>query len=183
MKWAIALTACLCLAWSQEVKRPRITGVAHIGLMAQDINQSRAFYTGFQDGANLMISKEAIIGMSQDLSQGKMIRDKGVNVQDYFPKGSLVWVDSWAMTKGGEKKKALVEAWLNHELSVDTQKKHVEKYYRGGVNADLVPVLDPAIIKGTHMDDMGMFDRLTLMRNPESWEKRLKLWNEVKAAP
>ncbi len=46
MKWAIALTACLCLASSQEVKRPRITGVAHIGLMAQDINQSRAFYTG-----------------------------------------------------------------------------------------------------------------------------------------
>jgi hypothetical protein len=33
------------------------------------------------------------------------------------------------------------------------------------------------------MDDMGMFDRLTLMRSPESWEKRLKLWNEVKAAP
>jgi spermidine/putrescine transport system substrate-binding protein len=146
-------------------------------------HNARAFYTGFQDGANLMISKEAIIGMSQDLSQGKMIRDKGVNVVDYFPKGSLIWVDSWAMTKGGEKKKALVEAWLNHELSVDTQKKHVEKYYRGGVNSDLVPVLDPAIIKGTHMDDMGMFDRLTLMRNPESWEKRLKLWNEVKAAP
>ena len=46
MKWAIALTACLCLASSQEVKRPRITGVAHIGFMAQDINRSRAFYTG-----------------------------------------------------------------------------------------------------------------------------------------
>ena len=42
--------------------------------------------------------------------------------------------------------------------------------------------LDPAIVKGTHMDDTGMFDRLTLMSNPESWEKRLKLWNEVKAA-
>jgi len=146
-------------------------------------HNARAFYTGFQDGANMMISKEAIIGMSQDLSQGKMIRDKGVNVVDYFPKGSLVWVDSWAITKGGDKKRALAEAWLNHELSVDTQKKHVEKYFRGGVNADLVPQLDPAIIKGTHMDDMGMFDRLTLMRNPESWEKRLKLWNEVKAAP
>jgi len=144
--------------------------------------QARSFYTGFQDGDNLMISKEAIIGMEQDLSMGKLIRDKGVNVVDLFPKGSLIWVDSWAITKGGDKKRALAEAWINYELSLETQKMHVTKYFRGGVNADLVNVLDPAIIKGTRMDDVGMFDRLTLMGNPESWEKRLKLWNEVKAA-
>jgi len=146
-------------------------------------HNARAFYTGFQDGNNLMISKEAIIGMEQDLSQGKQIRDKGVNVVDLFPKGSLVWVDSWAITKGGDKKRALAEAWLNHELSLSTQKQHVTKYYRGGVNSELAGVLDPAIIKGAHMDDMDMFNRLTPMANPESWEKRLKLWNEVKAAP
>lgn len=145
-------------------------------------HQARSFYTGFQDGNNLMISKEAIIGMEQDLSQGKLIRDKGVNVVDLFPKGSLIWVDSWAITKGGDKKRALSEAWINNELSLETQKMHVTKYFRGGVNGDLVGVLDPAIIKGTHMDDTGMFDRLTLMKNPESWEKRLKVWNEVKAA-
>jgi catechol 2,3-dioxygenase-like lactoylglutathione lyase family enzyme len=46
MRWAILLTACASLAFSQEVKRPRITGVAHIAFMAHDFSQSRVFYTG-----------------------------------------------------------------------------------------------------------------------------------------
>ena len=57
----------------------------------------------------------------------------------------------------------------------------INKTYYGGVNKGLVNVLDPEVLKITHMDDFAIFDRLTLMQNPESWEKRLKLWNEVKA--
>ena len=47
MKLAIAAIVCASLAWSQQVSRPRITGVAHIALYAHDLDQSRAFYTGF----------------------------------------------------------------------------------------------------------------------------------------
>jgi catechol 2,3-dioxygenase-like lactoylglutathione lyase family enzyme len=56
MKWAIVLTACASLAWGQDVKRPRITGVVHIGLMAHEVNQSRSFYTdllGWQEPYSL----------------------------------------------------------------------------------------------------------------------------------
>jgi len=47
MKFVIAAVLCASLAWSQPVNRPRITGVAHIALYAHDLDQSRAFYTGF----------------------------------------------------------------------------------------------------------------------------------------
>ena len=47
MKLAIAAALCASLAWSQAVKRPRITGVADIAFYAHDIDKSREFYTGF----------------------------------------------------------------------------------------------------------------------------------------
>ena len=47
VKFVIAAVLCASLAWSQPADRPRITGVAHIALYAQDLDQSRAFYTGF----------------------------------------------------------------------------------------------------------------------------------------
>lgn len=47
MKFVIPAVLCASLALSQQVSRPRITGVAHIALYAHDLDQSRAFYTGF----------------------------------------------------------------------------------------------------------------------------------------
>jgi lactoylglutathione lyase len=43
----IAAAICISLAWGQEVKRPRIMGVAHIAFYAHDMEKSRAFYTDF----------------------------------------------------------------------------------------------------------------------------------------
>jgi lactoylglutathione lyase len=47
MRLAIVAAICAALASGQEVKRPRLTGVAHIGLYSHDIEKSRAFYTDF----------------------------------------------------------------------------------------------------------------------------------------
>ncbi len=47
MRLAIVAAICASLAAGQEVKRPRLTGVAHIGLYAHDVEKSRAFYSGF----------------------------------------------------------------------------------------------------------------------------------------
>ena len=47
MRLAIVAAICAALASGQEVQRPRLTGVAHIGLYAHDIEKSRAFYTDF----------------------------------------------------------------------------------------------------------------------------------------
>ena len=46
MRFLVAVAVFASLASGQEVKRPRILGVAHIGFYAHDIEQSRAFYTG-----------------------------------------------------------------------------------------------------------------------------------------
>ena len=47
MKLAVVAALCASLACGQAVKRPRITGVAHIAFYAHDIDKSREFYTGF----------------------------------------------------------------------------------------------------------------------------------------
>ena len=47
MKIAAAVLLLALPAAAQEVKRPRITGIAHIAIYARDIEKSRAFYTGF----------------------------------------------------------------------------------------------------------------------------------------
>jgi len=45
-RFLVAAAIFASLASGQEVKRPRILGVAHIGFYAHDIERSRAFYTG-----------------------------------------------------------------------------------------------------------------------------------------
>jgi lactoylglutathione lyase len=47
MRLAIVAAIFASLASGQEVKRPRLMGVAHIGLFAHDVEKSRAFYSGF----------------------------------------------------------------------------------------------------------------------------------------
>jgi hypothetical protein len=47
---ALALfAAAAALLTAQEVRRPRITGLAHIAIYAADYEKSRAFYRGFLD--------------------------------------------------------------------------------------------------------------------------------------
>jgi putative spermidine/putrescine transport system substrate-binding protein/spermidine/putrescine transport system substrate-binding protein len=141
----------------------------------------RSLYTGLADAANFFATGEAWLGMSQASVVTKWANDAGANMVDLFPKGSLVWVDSWAITKGGQEKREICEKWIDYSISLDVQETMIIKTYYGGVNKDLVDVLDAEVLKVTHLDDFGIFERLTLMANPESWEKRLKLWNEVKA--
>ena len=47
MKWLPIALASASLVFAKDVPRPRITGVAHIGLFAHDYEKSRAFYRDF----------------------------------------------------------------------------------------------------------------------------------------
>jgi lactoylglutathione lyase len=47
MRFAIVAALSLSLGLAQPAARPRITGVAHIGLYSHDVGKSRAFYAGF----------------------------------------------------------------------------------------------------------------------------------------
>src|SRR4051812_19899067 len=43
----IALALCASLATAEDVKRPRVTGVAHIAIYAHDVDKTLAFYRDF----------------------------------------------------------------------------------------------------------------------------------------
>jgi catechol 2,3-dioxygenase-like lactoylglutathione lyase family enzyme len=47
MRLVVVFAFCASVVCGQQVARPRITGVAHIGLYSQDIEKSRAFYSDF----------------------------------------------------------------------------------------------------------------------------------------
>jgi hypothetical protein len=51
------------------------------------------------------------------------------------------------------------------------------------VNRLVVDELTQDEIKAFHMDDPEYSLKLVLMKPPEDLAKRLKIWNEVKAAP
>src|SRR5919106_125638 len=47
MRIVAALTLCAFAASADEVRRPRITGLAHVALYVAEIDKARVFYKGF----------------------------------------------------------------------------------------------------------------------------------------
>jgi putative spermidine/putrescine transport system substrate-binding protein/spermidine/putrescine transport system substrate-binding protein len=140
------------------------------------------YYTGFGDAANLMASGEAVIGMSIGSLIVKQAADQGTEIVETVPKeGAISWLDTWAITKGGENKLDLVYDWLNYTLTPEVQAQVVEANQFGGV-VDLTGKVDPSLLKITHMDDPSFLASLIPQVLPESIEKRQEIFNEVKTA-
>lgn len=144
----------------------------------------RTYTTGFGELANAFTAGEVVAGLSQGEYLHKMLLDQNIKAKQIIPKeGALGWIDTWAMVKG-TKKQDLAYKWINHVLSVDTQKTAMEKLYYGGVNKELPNIISDEVKGLFNMYDETVmkqyFDKLVLMDTPESWDKRINLWNEIK---
>jgi lactoylglutathione lyase len=63
MRLAILSALCVSAVCGQQIARPRITGVAHIGLYSQDIEKSRDFYSDFLGFQEVFSMKNADGGL------------------------------------------------------------------------------------------------------------------------
>ena len=146
---------------------------------------ARAFYSGFGDAANYFASGDVVVGNSLGSIITLLARDKGASVAEVVPKeGALGWMDTWAITKGGEKKLDLAYKWIDWSESPKVQAMVSKHTSFAPTVQGVESQLDPQLRHSLHLDDPSYLRTLVPIvtpQEPDSLQKRLDLWNLVKA--
>jgi len=143
----------------------------------------RKYHVGFGEEQNLLLSKEVVALASHGIMTLIRLQERGLNIKEASPKeGVLGWCDGWSLSKGAEDAD-LAHKWVNYCISKDVQVTVLRKSLYAVVNRTVVEELTPEEIKTFHMDDPEYPLKLAFMKPPEDLAKRIKMWNEVKAAP
>ena len=127
-----------------------------------------SYYAGFEEGVNMWDSSEATLMFSMGEFQTVELANRGYDVVYSIPKeGGIGWLDTWALSKG-VKDSECAHQWVNHYLNGHTGPTMTEKNGYGNTT-DESPGLDYA-------------DKLVWLRPVENFDRRVQVWNEVKAA-
>jgi putative spermidine/putrescine transport system substrate-binding protein/spermidine/putrescine transport system substrate-binding protein len=142
----------------------------------------RKYHVGFGEEQNLLLSGEVVAVASHGIMKLRRLRERGLNIMEADPKEGIIgWCDGWAISKGTQDAD-LSHKWIDHCLSKDTQLNLLRMSSYAVPNREVVSELTDEEIAAFHMDDPEYSLKLKLMKPPEDLEKRIKIWNEVKAA-
>lgn len=131
-----------------------------------------SYYAGFDDGVNLFSQNASKLMYSMGEPQVPALVKKGVKAALTIPKEKAVgWLDCWELSAGA-KDKDLALAWMNACLDGAVGKVLTEKHNYG--NTTNVDVNKTA--------GLTYGDKLSWLETAENYEKRVALWNEIKAA-
>jgi len=144
----------------------------------------RTLTVGFDSEKSVLGSGETNLSISgYDSGLVLYLRDElKMNVGRLMPKeGIYVWADGWVILKDA-KNPGLAHKWIDFILSDFTQKELAKFMGFGAVTPAAKEVLDPDIVKMCSYDNIDNVPvPVFLMKNPENFEARVNLWNEVKA--
>lgn len=130
------------------------------------------YYAGFDEGVSIFASSGVAAMFSMGEPQVPALIAKGVDAAMTIPKeGAIGWLDCWAISAAA-RDPALAHAWINACLD-------------RAVGRHLTEVLSYGNTTDPGANEAAGFtygDRLTWLQEPESFERRVALWNEVKAA-
>lgn len=130
-----------------------------------------SYYAGFDDGVNLFAQNGIKLMYSMGEPQVPALIKKGVKAALAIPKERAVgWLDCWEVS-AGVKDKELAHAWINACLDGNVGKTLTEKHNYG--NTTNVDVNKTA--------GLTYGDRLSWLETAENYEKRVAVWNEIKA--
>lgn len=156
--------------------------VREVLMQAKDC--AKAFYSGFGDAANYFASGNVVSGISLGSLITKLADEKGADVAETVPEeGALGWVDTWMVTEAGAEKEDLVYKWLDYVQSPAVQQGVSETTNFAPVVKGVAQKLDPEIRKTLHLDEPAYLTSLVPQESPQApdtWEKRLALWNEIR---
>ncbi|MDE0303647.1 MAG: extracellular solute-binding protein [Albidovulum sp.] len=127
-----------------------------------------SYYAGFEEGVNIWDSSEATLMFSMGEFQVVELADRGYDVVYSIPKeGGIGWLDTWALSKGVQDSDC-THKWVDHYLNGETGPTMTELNGYGNTT-DESPELNYA-------------DSLVWLQPVENFDRRVQVWNEVKAA-
>jgi putative spermidine/putrescine transport system substrate-binding protein/spermidine/putrescine transport system substrate-binding protein len=131
-----------------------------------------SYYAGFDDGVNLFAQNGIKLMYSMGEPQVPALQKKGIKAALAIPKERAVgWLDCWEISAGA-KDVDLAHAWINACLDGAVGKTLTEKFnYGNTTNVD--------VNKSAGLTYGG---QLSWLETAENYEKRVAVWNEIKAA-
>ncbi len=145
----------------------------------------KAYYSGFGDAANYFASGDAVVGLSIGSLIPKLANKRGADVVEIIPKeGAIGWMDDWTITKKGAKNSDLVYKWINYMQSPAVEASITRFTDYGPVVSTATKLLPAASVKALHLNDPSYLLGLVPQGNPQapdSWDKRINMWNSIKA--
>ncbi|MFN8592568.1 MAG: extracellular solute-binding protein [Thermomicrobiales bacterium] len=130
------------------------------------------YYAGFEEGADIFAQNDIKLAFSMGETMAAMIKERGVNAQVVIPKEKAIgWLDCWVASVGA-RDVDLAHAWIDACMTPDVGALLSSKFNYGNTTNE------------TANDEIGMTygDQLAWLLTPENFDKRVQIWNEVKAS-
>jgi spermidine/putrescine-binding protein len=130
------------------------------------------YYAGFDEGVSVFTQSGIAVMFSMGEPQVPALIKQGVDAAMVIPKeGAIGWLDCWAISSAMKDTK-LANAWINACLD-----KSVGKHLTVDLNYGNTTDASINMAQG-----FTYADKLVWLLAPENFEKRVQVWNEVKAA-
>ncbi len=130
------------------------------------------YYAGFDEGAEIFAQNDIKLAFSMGETMATLIKNLGVNVGLTIPREKAIgWLDCWVVSAGA-RDTDLALAWINACLEPEVGNLLSTKWsYGNTTDAETNEAIG-----------MTYGDRLAWLLTPEDFEKRVAIWNEVKAS-
>ena len=130
-----------------------------------------SYYAGFDEGVTMFAQNSIKVMFSMGEPQVPALKKKGVNAALAIPKeGAIGWLDCWVMS-AGVKDVDLAQQWIDGCLA-------------GAVGTVLTNKAGYGNTTNVEVNKAAGFtygDKLSWLQQAENYEKRVAVWNEVKA--
>ncbi|HEX4766500.1 MAG TPA: extracellular solute-binding protein [Lichenihabitans sp.] len=159
------------------IKEPfNLSDAQFVAIKQKLIDQKKlllTYYAGFDDGVSIFAQSgiKAMFSMGEPQVPG--LKAKGVDAAFVIPKeGAVGWLDCWVISAGA-RDVDLASAWLDACLDKQVGAFLSDKKSYGNTTDE----------DANKRNGFTYADKLTFLQTPENFEKRVALWNEVKASP
>ena len=139
------------------------------------IDQKRlllTYYAGFDEGADIFAQNDIKLAFSMGETMGTLIQDRGVNAEWTSPTEKAIgWLDCWVVSAGA-RDVDLAHAWIDACMTPEVGNVLSTRFNYGNATDEATN------------EEIGMTygDQLAWLLTPEDFEKRVQIWNEVKAS-
>lgn len=127
----------------------------------------QTYYAGFDDGVEIWENSDSVLMFSMGEFQQIGMQERGLDVTYIIPEeGGVGWLDCWVMSAGvGDRD--LAQQWINFFLEKQIGQAMSAAYGYGNTTSET--------------EGLDYAGKLNWLQPPEDFERRVSVWNEVKA--